>query len=187
MLNLTDLKNGTNIIFQGDPHTVIYYEHSKLGRGGAIMRTKLKNLRNGAIIDYTFKGNEKIEPANITRRKAQYLYSQGDTYNFMDAGTFDQFTLEKNVIGKQADFLKEGENIDVLALGDKPININLPIKVELEVSETEPGVRGDTAQGSVTKPAILETGAKISVPIFVKVGDKVRVNTESGEYVERVR
>lgn len=187
MLNLTDLKNGTNIIFQGDPQTVIYYEHSKSGRGGAIMRTKLKNLRSGAIIDYTFKGNEKIEAANITRRKSQYLYRQGDSYFFMDAITYDQFELAKDVIGNQADFLKEGENIDVLALEDKPININLPIKVELEVTQTEPGVRGDTAQGSVTKPAVLETGARISVPIFVKVGDKVRVNTESGTYVERVR
>lgn len=187
MLNITDLKTGTNIIFQGDPFVVMSYEHSKLGRGGAIMRTKLKNIISGAIIDYTFKGNEKIEAADIMRRKSQYLYRQGEGYHFMDISTFDQFELPKTVIGHQADFLKEGENIDVLALGEKPININLPIKVELEVAETEPGVRGDTAQGSVTKPAILETGAKINVPIFVKVGDIVRVNTESGEYVERVR
>jgi len=187
MLNLTDLQIGTFIMHQGDPHIITYCEHSKHGRGGSMLRTKLKNIRSGAIIDYTFKGADKITEADISRSKTQFLYRQGETFHFMRPDNFEQFKLTKQSIGTNADFLKEGEMVDVLLLANEPINISLPIKVELKIAGTEPGIRGDTAQGSVTKPAILETGAKIQVPIFIKPGSLVRINTETGEYVERVK
>jgi len=187
MLNLTDLKPGTNIIFQGNPHILIYCEHSKLGRGGAILRAKLKNLLTGTLIDFTFKGNEKIEEAQISRSKAQFLYKDDEKLHFMNMQDFEQFSLSRNQIGRSGDFLKEGIEVDVLSWNGQPINISLPIKIDLKVAKTEPAVRGNTAQGSVTKPAILETGGKVQVPIFINVGDTIRVNTETGEYVERVK
>ncbi|MDH4358335.1 MAG: elongation factor P [Candidatus Berkelbacteria bacterium] len=186
MLNISDLQTGTFIIYNGQPHQVIYKEHSKLGRGGAILRTKLKNLISGAIYDTTFKGNERLEEANITRSKAQFTYKDSNGFNFMNMVNFEQFSLSQNQVGPSGGFLKEGMDVDVLNWNGKAININPPIKVELEIAETEPAIRGNTAQGSVTKPAMLETGAKIQVPIFIKPGDIVRVNTETGMYVERV-
>jgi len=186
MLNISDLQTGSFIIYNGQPHQVIFKEHSKLGRGGAILRTKLKNLISGAIIDMTFKGNERLEEAAISRSKAQFTYADQNAYNFMNMQDFEQFSLPQNRIGREGGFLKEGMEVDVLEWNGKAINISPPIKVELEVTQTEPAVRGNTAQGSVTKPAILATGAKIQVPIFIKEGDIVRVNTETGMYVERV-
>lgn len=187
MLNISDLQLGVFVNFSGAPHQLIWREHSKLGRGGAILRAKLKNLLTGAIIDYTFKGNDKVEESDITRSHAQFTYKDGSGYNFMDSSNFEQFTLTREQIGDQANFLKESTEVDVLSWNGKPINIALPVKLELAVVETEPGVRGNTAQGSVTKPAILETGGKVLVPIFIKVGDVLRVNTQTGEYVERVK
>lgn len=187
MLSISDLQLGTFIIYAGAPHQLIWREHSKLGRGGAILRAKLKNLLTGAIIDFTFKGNEKIEEAQMSRSRAQFTYKDGKELNFMNMQNFEQFSLSQNQVGRSADFLKEGVEVDVLNWNGRPINIFLPIKIELGVKETEPAVRGNTAQGSVTKPAVLETGAKVQVPIFVKVGDIIKVNTETGEYVERVK
>jgi elongation factor P len=158
-----------------------------LGRGGAILRAKLKNLLTGALIDFTFKGNEKIEEAQMSRSKAQFLYKDDEKLHFMNMQDFEQFSLSRNQIGQSGDFLKEGIEVDVLNWNGRPINISLPIKIDLKVAKTEPAVRGNTAQGSVTKPAILETGGKVQVPIFVKVGDIIKVNTETGEYVERVK
>lgn len=151
-----------------------------------MLRAKLKNLISGSTIDFTFKGNDKVEQANISRSKAQFTYAQGNQYHFMDSANFEQFTLTADTIGAPKDFLKEGVQVDVINFDGKPINISLPIKLDLLVKETEPAVRGNTAQGSVTKPAILETGAKIQVPIFIKVGDKIKVNTQTGEYVSRI-
>ncbi len=151
-----------------------------------MLRAKLKNLLNGSIIDFTFKGNDKIEEARISRSKAQFTYAQDNNYNFMDLVNFDQFTLSGDSIGTSRNFLKEGVEVDVVNSNGRPINIVLPIKMDFTVKETEPAVRGNTAQGSVTKPAIIETGAKIQVPIFIKEGDRIKINTEKGEYVERV-
>lgn len=186
MLSISDLRVGLFIEFNGQPHQVIWQEHSKQGRGGAIMRSKIKNLLTGAIVDYTFKGNEKIEDADISRSKAQFTYRDGQTFNFMNSQNFEQFELTQEQLGNTANFLKDGQDVDVLSWNNRPINVSPPIKIDLEVTDTEPGVRGNTAQGSVTKPAVLETGAKVNVPIFIKVGDIVKVNTETGEYVERV-
>jgi len=187
MLAISDLQLGTFLIYSGAPHQVIYREHSKLGRGGAILRSKIKNLLTGAILDITFKGNDKFEEAEMSRSKATFTYSAAEKYNFMDTKTFEQFELGKEQIGTQADFLREGVEVDVLSWDDRAINISLPFKVDLKVVEAPPAVRGNTAQGSVTKPVILETGAKINAPIFIKQGDLVKVNTQTGEYVERVK
>lgn len=187
MLQISDLQTGTYIIHNGAPHQLTYVEHSKVGRGGAMLRAKLKNLLNGSVVDFTFKGNDKIEEAQITRTRAQFTYAQGDIYNFMDSTSFEQFSLPADTIGKCKDFLKEGMEVEVINSNDKPINIILPVKMDLKIKETEPAVRGNTAQGSVTKPAILETGAKVQVPIFLKVGDIIKINTQTSEYVERVK
>lgn len=177
------------MVYNAQPHQVIWEEHAKLGRGGAILRIKIKNLLNGAIVDTTFKGSEKLEEADITRSKSQFLYKDANGYNFMDMASFEQFTLKKDQLGDPpaggADFLKDSMEVDVLSWDGKAININPPIKVDLEVAETEPATRGNTAQGSVSKPAILETGAKVQVPIFINIGDIIKVNTQTGEYVER--
>ena len=187
MLNISDLQLGTSLIHNGQPHQLVYREHSKLGRGGAILRAKIKNLITGAIIELTFKGNDKIEEAEMTRVKAQFTYKDEAGYHFMNMTSFEQFDLDQKVVGKSGDFLKESAEVDVLNWNGKAINISPSIKVDLKVAETEPAIRGNTAQGSVTKPAVLETGAKVLVPIFIKVGDMIKVNTETGEYVERVK
>lgn len=184
MLTINDLKIGTKINVKGAPYVVIFSQHSKLGRGGGMMKTKLKNLIDGTIIDKSFAGAEKIEEAELETQKAQYLYHTGDEYYFMDSKTFEQFGLSKKQLEKLADFLKEGGEVDILYFEGKPININLPIKMVFEVSYTEPGFRGNTAT-NVLKPATLETGTQIQVPIFIKTGDKIVVDTRTGEYVER--
>lgn len=184
MLSINDLKIGTKVNFNGAPYVVIFSEHSKLGRGGGIQRTKMRNLINGSIIEKTFAGAEKLEEADLETKKAQYLYKDAEQYHFMDSTTFEQFSLAKNQLGKTAEFLKEGGEVDILYFDDKPINLNLPIKMTFEVTYTEPGFRGNTAS-SITKPATIETGAQVDVPIFIKVGDKIIVDTRSGQYVER--
>lgn len=186
MLNISDLTIGAFLVYNGAPHQVIWREHSKQGRGGAILRTKIKNLLTGGIVDITFKGNEKLEEANITRTKAQFTYKDQNEYYFMDGKTFEQFGIETARLGTQGQYLKEGMEVDVLSWNGRAINVNPPIKVDLKVEQTDPGVRGNTAQGSVSKPATLETGAKLNVPLFINAGDIVKVNTETGEYVERI-
>jgi len=150
------------------------------------LRSKIKNLLTGAIIDVTFKGNERLEEAQITRSKAQFTYKDDSAYNFMDSATFEQFTLSADQIGQQGEFLKEGLEVDVLSWNNKPINISLPFKVDLEVIEAPPSIKGNSA-GAVTKIVVLETHAKINAPIFIKAGDIVKINTQTGEYVERVK
>jgi len=184
MLNINDLKINTKIIYNHQPFVVISATHSKLGRGGGIMRTKLRSLIDGAVLDKTFAGQEKIEEAELETRKAQFLYRQGENFHFMDAQAFDQFTLSQNQLGRLGDFLKEQTEVDILYFEEKPINLNLPIKIILEIIYTEPGFRGNTA-ANVFKPATLATGAKIQVPLFIKTGDKVVVDTRTGEYVNR--
>lgn len=186
MLNISDLQVGTFLVYNGQPHQLVWREHSKLGRGGAILRSKLKNLITGALFDITFKGNEKLEEADIAREKAQFTYKDQSGYHFMNTKTYEQYDLQESIVGKSGEFLKEGMEVDILSWDSRPINVNPPIKVDLEVTQAEPATRGNTAQGSVSKPVILETGAKILSPIFISVGDIVKINTETGEYVERV-
>lgn len=186
MLNISDLQVGVYIIYNNQPHQLVWKEHSKLGRGGAILRTKLKNLITGALFDITFKGNDKLESADMAHSKVQFTYKDNTGFHFMDMQSFEQYDLTADVVGSSGAFLKEGLEVDVLSWNGRPINVALPIKVDLKVAEAEPATRGNTAQGSVSKPVILETGAKVLAPIFIKVGDIVKVNTQTGEYVERV-
>lgn len=184
MLDINDLKIGTNIEYNGEPYTVIASQHVKLGRGGAVQQTRLKNIINGNVISKNFKGSDKFQEPDIAKNKVQFLYKDAGIFYFMDETTYEQFGLSQKQIGLEAQFLKEGTSANVLIFKGRPITIDLPLKVALEVADAPPGVRGDTAQGG-TKQVTLETGAKLTVPLFIKKGDKVRVNTETGEYVER--
>ena len=187
MLDISDLKHGVYIKIDGEPYEVIYFQHVQMGRGGAIMRTKLKNLITGNVLEKTYKGGDKFEEAELSRSKANFQYRENNDYFFMDNETYEQFSLSKNQLGEKADYLREGMDLDIINFEGKPINIEIPKKIVLRVTQTGEGVRGDTAQGSVTKDAVLETGHTIKVPLFVKTGDLVRVNTETGKYVERVK
>lgn len=184
MLSITELKTGRKIIYSGEPYTIIDYLHSMIGRGGAVMRTKLKNLITGAVIDITFAGAEKVEEAEISKSHAQYLYHEGDEYQFMDTATYDQFSLSKSVLGSATTYLIEGTEVSILNWNEHPINIEVPVKVTLKVTDAPPGIKGDTASGG-DKMVTLETGLQITTPLFVKTGDSVIVNTEKGTYVSR--
>lgn len=184
MLGITELKTGVAINYEGAPCVVLDYQHSKMGRGGAVLRTKLKNLRTGAQFDITFKSSDKFEEATLERRASTFLYREGDLFSFMDNASFEQFTMTADEIGPKAKFLKDGYELQVIFYEDAPVSTVLPVKMEFAVSHTEPGVRGDTATGG-TKPATLETGAIVTVPLFIKIGDILRINTDEGTYVER--
>lgn len=185
MLTLTKIKVGTRIIVNDDPFVVLFSQHSKTGRAGAVLRTKLKNLKTGSCISKTFQGADKIEPAMIETKKAQFLYSDGDRYFFMDCRSYEQFDIDAAVIGESVKFLTEETEIDILYFDECPINIELPIKMEFEVIEAPPSIRGNTSDGG-SKQVIIETGTKISTPLFIKTGDKIRINTQTGQYAERV-
>ncbi len=186
MLSINDLNPGTAIIFNNQPHLVVWREHAMMGRGGGFVRSKLKNLVNGATVENTFKGNDKIEEADLERSQSQFLFFEGQNPVFMDTVTFDQFTIPRDQVGEGANFLTEGMNVDVLSYQNKPMTITLPIKVELKVTYTEPGFKGNTASNT-TKPATLETGAQIGVPLFINQGDTIRIDTRNGSYIERVK
>lgn len=185
MLSISDIKLGTAIKHNGQPYIVIYTQHVKMGRGGANLKTKLKNLITGQNLEITYSGGDKAEEADLERNKADFLYRENELFFFMDNDSYEQFALNKEVIGEQGGFLKEGVTVDVLIFQNNPVSIKLPVKVELKVSDTPPGVKGDTA-GNASKTAILETGKEIRVPLFINQGEIIRVNTETGEYVERV-
>lgn len=183
---LNDIKVGMVLNYEGEPYQVLVANFVRMQQRKPVMQTKMKHLVTGRVLEYSFKPGDRVETADLARNKVNYLYKEGDQYHFMDNSTFEQFSLTAELLGDKTDFLKEGMEVDVMYYNDKPINIELPKKVELVIVETEPGVRGDTAQGSVMKPAKLETGVTINVPIFVKEGDTIRVNTEKREYTERV-
>jgi len=184
MLGISDIKSGKNILWEGQPYVVLTHEHSKTGRAGAVLRTKLKNLLNGSVLDKTFQGADKVDEADMSKSKAQFLYREGETFNFMDNTSYEQFSLDEEVIGDGKFYLLEGTEVTVLNFNETPVNIELPIKVTLEVVEAPPGIKGDTA-GTGGKVVVLETGLKVSAPLFVNQGDKIIVNTEKGEYVSR--
>ncbi len=186
MLSLTEIKPGKKIIIGEEPFAVQSSQHSKTGRAGAVLRSKLRNLATGAIVSKTFQGADKVQEAEISTQKAQYLYSDNDVFFFMNSETFEQFTLSEKVIAENARFLKDGTELDILYFNGNPINIELPVKLEFEVTEAPPAIRGNTADGG-SKQITIETGAKINVPLFVKTGDKIRINTQTGQYAERAK
>lgn len=184
MYGLTDLKTNTKIELDGEPYVVQSYQHSKLGRGGAVARTRLRNLRTGAVVTKTFRGNDKITPARLTTSEGQFLFADQNIYTFMDTSSFEQVAIDRRVIGEQAQWLKEGLSVILLSFKDQVIAVELPLKVTYKVTETDPGLKGDTVTGG-SKQATLESGAKLSIPLFVQIGDKVRVDTRHGRYIER--
>jgi len=186
MLNLPEVKVGTLVEVEGEPYEVVYREHSKIGRGGAVLRTKMKSLRTGNVVARTFQGSESLKEADLSRSNAQYLYREGNLYYFMDEKSYEQFSLSREQLGDSAKFLKEGTSVNVLLFKEKPINVDLPIKMDFKVVEAPPALRGNTADGG-TKQVKLETGQNITVPLFIKEGDIVKVNTRDGKYVERAR
>jgi elongation factor P len=186
MINLSEIKTGKTISLDNDPYLVIFHQHSKIGRAGAVLRTKLRNLKTGAVMEKTFQGSDKIEEAEITKSKAQYLYCEGENYFFMDDVNYEQFSLPKSVLGNLTNYLIDGTELTILNYNNAPINIELPVKMELKVIEAPPAIRGNTADGG-TKQVMLETGIQVNTPLFVKAGDIIRINTETGEYTERAK
>ncbi|MCI1882472.1 MAG: elongation factor P [Sporolactobacillus sp.] len=184
MVSVNDFKTGLTIEVDGDIFSVIEFQHVKPGKGAAFVRSKLRNLRSGAIQERTFRAGEKVGTAHIDNRKMQYLYSSGSTYTFMDTETFEQIDLDAEQIKEQLNFLKENMEVNVQSYNGETIGVVLPNTVVLEVSDTEPGIKGDTASGG-SKPATLETGYVVQVPFFVNKGDKLVIDTRSGEYVSR--
>lgn len=184
MLGITEIKSGKNILWEGSPYVVMYAEHSKTGRAGAVLRTKLKNLLTGNVLEKTFNGSDKVDEADMSKTKAQYLYPEHDGFVFMDTVSYDQFSLPKDVVGEANLYLLEGTEVTVLNFNDTPVNIELPIKVTLKVVEAPPGIKGDTA-GTGGKVVVMETGLKVSAPLFINEGDKLIINTETGSYVSR--
>jgi elongation factor P len=179
-----DLRPGMKIELDGVPHVVIDYQWVKPGKGGAFNRTKLKNMRTGSIAERTFRTEEKLESAVLDERRAQFLYRSGDEYHFMDTETYEQFFLSEEQLGSARDYLKEEMVVTIISHRGSPLTVEVPTFVELAVVETDPGVRGDTASGG-SKPATLETGAIIQVPLFINIGDRLRVDTRTGAYIER--
>ena len=186
MISTAEFRNGSRIELEGDPYYIVEFQHVKPGKGGAFVRTKLKNYRTGNVIDRTFRSGERLPEPDMEERDMQFLYSSGDSYSFMDTETFDQFTYERKQLGENVDLLKEDTVVKVLIHDHAPIAVELPIFIELKVTETDPGIRGDTASGG-TKPAIVETGAVIKVPLYLEVGEVSKIDTRTREYVERVR
>lgn len=183
---MNDLRVGTFIQFNNEAYEVVSSSHMQTGRGGAVMRTKLRNIVSGATLEHTFKPSEKIEDANLTRSKASFLYADDDSLHFMDQTNFEQFFIPLKSFEEKAKFLKDGLLVDVLLANDSPLTVQIPTKVEYEVKEAPPGVKGDTAT-NVFKTITLENDMEIRAPLFINVGDVVRVNTDSGEYTERVK
>lgn len=184
MLGLTEIKTGKKIILDDEPYAVLEYTHSKTGRAGAVLRTKLKNLISGAVIDKTFQGADKVAEADMSKQAAQFLYAEGQEYHFMDQVSFEQFSLAADVLGDAPKYLTEGLEVTMLSFNGTPVNIALPVKVTLEVTEAPPGLKGDTQSGG-DKSVTVETGHAFTTPLFVETGDKIVVNTEKGTYVSK--
>ena len=184
-IDTSQFRNGIKIELDGEPFVMTYFQHVKPGKGGAFVRTKVKNLKTGRVLDRTFRSGEKVEEADVDERTMQYLYGDGESLVFMDTDSYDQLPFSKEQVGDAVKFLKENLEVDVLFWRGKPINIELPAFIEAQITQCDPGVKGDTASGA-TKPATIETGAVLQVPLFIKEGETIRVDTRSGEYVERV-
>lgn len=186
MLNASDLRNGTTFELLGKPYVVVRYTHTKMGRGGATIRIEARNLRTGNVEEKTFGSNDKLDVAPTARRKMQYLYQDGPSAVFMDPMTFEQVEVPLSAIKNEVKFLKDGEPVNVLFVHDEPLLVELAPKITLEVTDTGPNVKGNSAS-NIWKPATLENGLQTKVPLFVNIGDKIRVDTRTGEYVERAK
>ena len=184
-ISTNDLKNGMSLDLPEGLFSVVEFQHVKPGKGGAFVRTKLKNVRTGAVIERTFRADEKVEQAVIDKREMQYLYRDGEQYVFMDNTTYDQLHVDETTLGGSTKYLKEGDSAVLQMYNNEIVGVDLPAAVELTITETEPGVQGDRVSGA-KKPATLETGHVIQVPLFVNQGDKVKVDTRSGDYITRV-
>jgi elongation factor P len=185
MISTGDLKKGITIELEGTLYTIVDFAHIKMGRGSAQVRLKLRDVKAGHTIERTFQAGEKFARARLLRQSAQYLYADGDVHHFMNTETYDQMALNSDQLGDARQYLRENATCEVLLHGDQPIGVELPAAVELAVAQTDPWVRGDTAQGG-TKPARLETGLAVHVPLFINTGDIIKVDTRSGQYLERV-
>lgn len=185
MISAGDFRNGITIEFDNNIFQIIEFQHVKPGKGAAFVRTKLKNIKNGGVIEKTFRPTEKCPQARIDRKDMQYLYSDGDLFHFMDVESYEQFALNEDSVGDALKFVKENEMCKVCSHNGNVYAIEPPLFVELEIIETEPGFKGDTAQGA-TKPAIVETGATVYVPLFVEQNDKIKIDTRTGDYLSRV-
>ncbi len=185
MISTNQFRNGSHIDVDGTVFKIIEFQHVKPGKGGAFVRTRLRRASDGAAIDRTFRAGEKFRPVRTEVRRMQFLYRDDSDAHFMDSETYEQLTIPEATLSDALRWMKESNEVDVLYIDDAPSDVQLPSAIDLSVAETEPGVRGDTASGGGTKPAVLETGARISVPLFIDVGDVVRVDTRSGEYVSR--
>jgi elongation factor P len=185
LISTNQFKNGNHIEVDGTVFKVLEFQHVKPGKGGAFVRTRLRRAADGAVIDRTFRAGEKFRAVRTESRRMQFLYSDGTDAHFMDSQTFEQMTLPEDGVAQALRWIRPSEEVDVLYIDDRPADVNVPSAVELEVAETDPGVKGDTASGGGTKPATLETGTVVQVPLFIDTGERVRVDTRSGEYVSR--
>ena len=185
-MDTSDFKNGITIIMDNEIYQIVEFQHVKPGKGPAFVRSKLKNLRAGSTIEKTWRAGEKMDQAILERKRMSYLYNQDNEYVFMDNDTFDQETLPAAAIGSQIKYLKDNTEVEVCMHNGKVLTVELPAAMEFEVTETDPGLRGDTAQGG-SKPATLETGAVVTVPLFINVGERIKVDTRTDSYLERAK
>jgi len=185
-VDTSQFRNGLKVEIDGDPYNMIFFQHVKPGKGGAFVRTKLKNLRTGRVIERTYRSGERLDEADVQDRRMSYLYQDASGLVFMDSESFEQMSISVAQVGDAKNYLLENLEVDVLLYKGNPITIDLPAFIEAVISKTEPGIKGDTASGS-TKPATIVPGAVVQVPLFVKEGEKIRVDTRTGEYVERVK
>jgi elongation factor P len=185
MISTSDFRNGLNILVDGEPYQISWFQNHKPGKGGAVMRVKLRHLKKGGTIERTFKSGEKFEALSVSRQKKQFLYKEGENFNFMDMNTYEQISVEPAVLGEMSNYLKENLEVEAVYLENELIGIDLPLIIEMRIAEAEPGIKGDSVS-NMTKMAKLETGADIRVPLFIKEGDRIKVDTRTGEYVERV-
>jgi len=185
VISTNQFRNGNHIDVDGTIFKILEFQHVKPGKGGAFVRTRLRRASDGAVIDRTFRAGEKFRSVRTEVRRMQFLYRDGSDAHFMDAESYEQLTVPEHTISEGLRWMRDSEQVDVLYIDGQPADVQLPSAIDLAVTETEPGVRGDTASGGGTKPAVLETGTRIQVPLFVDVGDVVRVDTRSGEYVSR--
>jgi elongation factor P len=184
-ISTNQFRNGTHIEVDGTVYKIVEFQHVKPGKGGAFVRTKLRRASDGAMIDRTFRAGEKFRPVRTETRKMQYLYQDGSDAHFMDSQTYEQVAIPVPNLADPLQWMRESSGVELLYIDDQPADVQLPSATDLQVAQTDPGLRGDTASGGGTKPAVLETGARIQVPLFINVGDVVRVDTRSGAYVSR--
>ena len=184
MYSTVDFRNGLKIEFEGNPCVIVYFQHVKPGKGGAFVRTKMKNLKTGAVLEHTFRSGDKVGKPDLEEREMQFMYKSENQYHFMDTASYEQIYLDEDHVGDYGNYLIENLSVKILFYRGEPIGIDLPIFIVLRIVETEPGVRGDTVSGG-SKPAKLESGAVVQVPLFLNIGDRIKVDTRTGTYIER--